>query len=1229
LLVALALAAPLRVLFAQGADVIRGRIVGPDSQPLAGATVTVSLIGGESNRTAKTDGTGHFSITFPGNEGDYWVLVTSVGLGPKRFEVKRLADEAVLVANARLTPAAIALPSMEVKASRQRVARDDTVPDVGGSSRSFDPANLTVDQLGSLAAMAASIPGVQFVSGNGGPDGFSVLGLPSDQNITSLDGLIGAGSIPRDAAINARLFTSPFDVSLGGFSGGRFDVQTRPGTNTEVRHLSATLNDPGAEWTDRAGRALGQRYANQSVGGLAAGPIRLNSSFYNLSFQLDRRASDLTNLLDVDDRGLLAAGISPDSVARLGTLLGRANIPAVVGSVPHERVGEQALVLGNLTFNSPLPTSGQSVGLTLSGAWNRQGPLPTSLFEMPAHGASSSNWSGSLQATHSNFLGPVLSESSLGVSGSGSSIDPFLRLPSADVRVASAGADGATALSTLVFGGTAAPLVARTSQVEQATNDLSWFSEDDRHRFKLSTQLRREAFRQDVSANALGTFTFNSLADFERNEPSSFTRTLHSVAATGSQYVGAVALGDFFRPTTAFQLQYGVRIDGHAFSTHPSPNADIERLLGASNATTPVGVDLSPRAGFSWAYGSSREVAASSGAAHTPRAVLRGGVGVFEATPSTAAIGGPLVNTGLALGARQLVCTGAAAPRADWAAYSTTVQSIPTACADGIDGSAFADDSPDIVLFSPGYAPPRSTRATLQWSGPTARNRVLTTLEMTYSRNEAQPGAVDLNFDPTLRSSLGNEAARPLFVDPANVAVETGSIAPTAARRFPQFAHVTELGSGLHGRTAQFSVRLQSALPTTGFGWSLAYVYQNVRDQVSGFSSTAGDPRAISSGRSAFDSRHQIVYNLSANVADVVRLLWYGQFRSGVPYTPMVAGDINGDGYSDDRAFVFDPSRTGDTAVANGLRSLMTRGPSSARECLSRQVGRIADRNSCETPWSALATLTANLNPIKFRLPRRAALALQLTNPLGGMDLALHGENRLHRWGQPARVSDGLLYVRGFDPTSRTFRYTVNEGFGSPDPSRGAFRTPIVLSAIVRVDVGSPRERQGLLRMLDRGRKAPGAVATPDLLRATYAGAGVFNPVAALLRQSDTLRLSVAQADSLAVLNQLYTSRSDSIWLPIARALGALPKDYDESAAYGTYVKGREQTVDLLVSYTRVAADLLKTEQRRRLSPVLAAYLDERFLRSIRSGTLGFGGLNGTPAAPVSAAGGSISAQSR
>ena len=100
-LLALAIFAPAS-LHAQDPDIIRGRVTGPDSLPIEGASVSVTAIASGVNKTARTDKDGRFTITFPSAEGDYWVMIQHIGLAARRFEIKRLADEDVLIADTRL-----------------------------------------------------------------------------------------------------------------------------------------------------------------------------------------------------------------------------------------------------------------------------------------------------------------------------------------------------------------------------------------------------------------------------------------------------------------------------------------------------------------------------------------------------------------------------------------------------------------------------------------------------------------------------------------------------------------------------------------------------------------------------------------------------------------------------------------------------------------------------------------------------------------------------------------------------------------------------------------------------------------------------------------------------------------------------------------------------------------------------------------------------------------------
>lgn len=166
LLSALALAALFVVapLQAQQADVIRGRVIGPDSMAIENAVVTATSIPGNVSRTVRTDRNGRYTLTFAAGEGDYMVNFAAIGFAARRFEVKRMADEEILIADAKLAKVAL-LDAVQVNATRDRPSRNEVPPDISGTEKSLTNAAVPADLMGDLAAMAASLPGVQMVAG--------------------------------------------------------------------------------------------------------------------------------------------------------------------------------------------------------------------------------------------------------------------------------------------------------------------------------------------------------------------------------------------------------------------------------------------------------------------------------------------------------------------------------------------------------------------------------------------------------------------------------------------------------------------------------------------------------------------------------------------------------------------------------------------------------------------------------------------------------------------------------------------------------------------------------------------------------------------------------------------------------------------------------------------------------------------------------------------------------
>ena len=226
--------------------------------------------------------------------------------------------------------------------------------------------------------------------------------------------------------------------------------------------------------------------------------------------------------------------------------------------------------------------------------------------------------------------------------------------------------------------------------------------------------------------------------------------------------------------------------------------------------------------------------------------------------------------------------------------------------------------------------------------------------------------------------------------------------------------------------------------------------------------------------------------------------------------------------------------------------------------------------------------------------------------------LLMHGENNLRGWGQTYQPDPTLLYVRGFNPATQRYIYEVNQRFGSTKPSQTTVRQPVTVTALMRFDFGPARERTLLTQQLDRGRRLAGQKASESMLNAMYGAGGVtINPMAMILRQTDSLHLTSAQGDSLATMNRAYLIKLNRLWAPVIKELAGLSDTYSHDEAYALYKKTREASVDVLIGVAPRVKAVLNKEQQRKLPALVAAHLDPWYLNSIRSATAG--GTGGGP----------------
>ena len=1211
--VAIAFCAPSSAA-AQSVDVIRGKVVGDDSVAIAGARITAVSLSGNVSRRALSDNSGRFTITFPNGDGDYMVTVQAIGFSQKRFEVKRTADQEILIADARLSRAMTELEAVRVNAGdRTRANRDDRQPDISGTERNVSAASVAAGDAGNLAAMASSLPGVTLVPGtNGDASGFSVLGLSPDQNATTLNGgSFGGADVPRDAGVSSSLSTAPYDVSRGGFSGAQFNIRSPTGNNFTTRTNSLNVDAPWLQWTDKAAQALGQQFTNVSLGGLLSGPVKIDEAFYNFSYQLGRRSNDLQSLLNTSSTGLVTSGISPDSAARVLNILRAKGIPLSPPTAVSNRNSDNASLLATLNIAPSGSRTGAAYALTFNGSANRSAPVGGSISELPGHSGERTGTNGGVQGRHSAYfdsgiLSGFLSETNITASGSRNEGTPYYDMPSGSVRINSVLPDGTNGVRSVQFGGSTFLDNSQSSTSLGYTNTLSWFAKNNKHRIKFTSELRRDAFDQDQTTNQLGSFSYLSLADLEAGRAASFSRQLLPRVRSGAQTVGAASVGDAWRKSNDLQIQYGLRVDGNAFSAGPTENPAILQKFGVDNSYAPNHLYVSPRLGFSYQYGQGAQIPGFEGAIRGPRAVVRGGLGVFQNLPQSTLLGSALDNTGLATAVQQLGCYGATVPTQAWSSWLTNPASIPLTCADGSVASQFTNMAPNVALYSKDWQATRSVRGTLQWNGPVAQGRYTATADFTYSLNLNQPGNYDLNFSGAPRFTLAGEGGRPVYVPVTSIDQVTGISAPRESRLHPEYNAVNESRSDLQSQSKQLSLRLNPMTFSSKLGWSLGYVFSDVREQSRGFQSTTGDPRAVAWSRSANASRHQVQYSLNYNFYDAVRVNWFGNVRAGSYYTPGVSGDVNGDGLYNDRAYVANPATTADASLASAMQTLLAGSSGGAKKCLEGQLGQLAARNSCQGPWTHTAFLSVSFNPIKMHLPQRANIQFQVSNPVGAADLLLHGEGNLRGWGQTIQPDATLLYVRGFNAATQRYTYEVNQRFGSTKLSQTSIRQPVTVTAMMRFDFGPAREKQLLTQQLDRGRRLPGQKASESQLNAMYGVGGVtINPMSMILRQTDSLHLTAAQGDSMATINRMYLIQLNKLWAPIIKELAGLTDNYSRAEAYAQYKKTREASVDVLIAVAPRVKRILTPEQQRKLPALVAAHLDRWYLQSIRSATVG------------------------
>ena len=213
----------------------------------------------------------------------------------------------------------------------------------------------------------------------------------------------------------------------------------------------------------------------------------------------------------------------------------------------------------------------------------------------------------------------------------------------------------------------------------------------------------------------------------------------------------------------------------------------------------------------------------------------------------------------------------------------------------------------------------------------------------------------------------------------------------------------------------------------------------------------------------------------------------------------------------------------------------------------------MAARNSCHGPWQPSLDFQINWRPSWFGLDRRLTVSVLTVNFLGGLDDLLHGTGNLHGWGSATEPDPVLLYVNGFDPTTREFQYSVNGRFGSIVGANSGIITPFQIGVQAHFTIGPDPVRNRLAAAFGSRRNGgPGGADGPGFGGGGPSG-GVTgedfaerfarvmpNPITPILERRDSIDLSSVQVSRLQAISDSLDARnralSDTLRSVIERA---------------------------------------------------------------------------------------------
>ncbi len=953
LLVALA-AAPV---FAQSTSAgVSGQVMGADSQPVAGAEVTITHIDSGTVSRATTDASGRYVARGLRVGGPYTITVNKAGAGSDTEENVFLQLSQTNNVDARLNNDVTTLGSVQVVGSQ--------ISDVFQSTKMGSGSNVTRGQIEALPSIERNLQDYarfdpRVTQTDKSRNEISIGGQNPRYNAIRVDGIstndtfgLESNGLPTpkqpfsmDVIDEISVAVADYDVSISGGVGGVINAVTKSGTNDfkgSVYGLYRNSEDMVRKNTD--GSAFSGFEDEKTYGFTLGGPIVKDKLFFFLNYEKFEQGAPGPSFGPIGSSASNIVNVTAADIAQIRSISSGYGFDA-----------------GDFS-TSGADTTSEEIGLKID--WNisenhrmnfRYGRSDQSVANYPGFGSTQLALSSYAYQRDfgfetynvqlfSDWSDTFSTEAKVSYRDYSAVRSPVSNLPAIAVRVGNATVNLGTEANTH-----ANILETQTWNAYFAGN---LYLGD--HEVKFGADYENNDIYNLFGRNSKGVYRFDSIAQYAAGQSSSYRLfyptggNINNTAAIWGLETLGVFVQDTWNVNSNLTLTFGLRYDVPMVGDDPTYNAAAQTAFGFDNSKTlDDGGLIQPRFGFNYRFDSERPTQ------------FRGGVGLFQGAAANVWLSNPFTNTGFGY-----VDYNFSRGINGFSANPDAQCALIPSCVAGASGGTQSIDFIDPALGQPAiWKANLALDHELPWQG------LVFSTEVIFSKVKEAIYYEHLNLGAS--TAIGQDG-RALFWDAAGLSPTNwnsfGS-QPSGARvrnrnlANPNFTDVIIARPSSEGESKQLTVGLEKPFRTSDWSWRLSYTFTDATEASPLTSSTSGSQWG---NNSTFNPNENVaapsLYEIRDRFSGTVswRHAFFGDYktsvaafiesRTGRRFSYVFDNDANGDGrFGNDLLYI--PKGPGDVVFGSPAEEAAYFAYAAGNDYLSARAGGLATRNGATAPW--------------------------------------------------------------------------------------------------------------------------------------------------------------------------------------------------------------------------------------------------------------------------------------